>query len=205
MRDEKGGFMDRPLFLSFVVCCLLVASPMPAPAENQTWKVRPGDNLDVLAMTLEIPREEIKKHNPGVLENNLQIGQKLKLPLLSYRESKTLREELSKKDRRIGDLESAGSELQRKVASAESRLRWHPIWFWGFWIFFAILAFIASGAYWLFRKTHPRVLEQPHERSIMDLRESQRRVRSSFPYEEQGASADGGHWQLSLKRSPHVH
>jgi hypothetical protein len=205
LRDEKGGFMYRPLFLTFVVCSLLVASPMPASAENQTWKVRPGDNLDVLAMTLEIPREEIKKHNPGVLENNLQIGQKLNLPLLSYRESKTLREELSKKDGRIGDLQSKSGELERKIANAESQLRWHPIWLWGFWIFFGILAFIASGAYWLFRKTHPRVIEQPRERSIKDLKESQRRLRSSFGDEEQGASTARGHWQFSLRRSPHAH
>jgi hypothetical protein len=178
---------------------------MPASAENQTWKVRAGDSLEVLAMTLEIPTEAIKKHNPGVLENNLQIGQKLKLPLLSYPEGKTLQEALSKRDGRIGALESKSSDLERKIAKAESQLRWHPIWFFGFWIFFGILAFIAAGAYWLLRQTHPRVLEQPHERSIKDLRESQRRVRSSFPYEEQGASTGGGQWQLSLKRSPHAH
>jgi hypothetical protein len=205
LRDEKGGFMSGPLFLTFVIYSVFVASALPASAENQTWKVRPGDNLDVIAMTLEIPREEIKKHNPGVLENNLQIGQKLKLPLLSYPESKTLEEELSKKDGRIGTLQSTNRDLEKGIAKAESQLRWHPIWFFGFWIFFGILAFIAGGAYWLFRQTHPRVLEQPHERSVKDLRESQRRVRSSSPYEEPGASTHGAQWQLSLKRSPHAH
>jgi hypothetical protein len=204
MRDEKGGSMKWPLFLNFILYSLFVASPMPAAAESQTWKLRPGDNLDIIATTLEIPREEIKEHNPGILENNLQIGQKLKLPLRSYLESKTLEEELSKKDEQIGKLESKSSDLDRKIARAESQLRWHPIWLWGFWICFGIIAFIVSGAYWIFRQTHPRVFEQPHDRSIRDLRESQIRVRSSLPYEEQGASTRGGQWQLSLKRFPHA-
>ena len=189
---EKGGYMNRPVFLTFVFCSLFVASPMLAAAENQTWKVRGGDNLEIIAMTLEIPREEIKKHNPGVSENNLQIGQKLKLPLPSYLESKALQEELSKKDGRIGNLERESSGLARKIASAESQLRWHPIWLWGFWISFAILAFIAAGAYWIFRETHPQVFEQPRDRSIRDLSETQRRVRS-FSYEEQAASTSTGH------------
>ena len=177
---------------------------MLAAAESQTWKVRLGDNLDIIATTLEIPREEIKKQNPGILENNLQIGQKLKLPLGSYLESKTLQEELSKKDEQIGKLESKSSDLEKKIASAESQLLWHPIWVWGFWICFGIIAFIASGAYWIFRQTHPRVFEQPRERSIRDLKESQIRARSSFPYEEPGASTRGGQWQLPLKRFPHA-
>ena len=42
-----------------------VASPLSAAAESQTWKVRPGDNLDVIATTLEIPKEEIKNTIPG--------------------------------------------------------------------------------------------------------------------------------------------
>jgi LysM repeat protein len=193
----------RTLFLSLILCCLFVASPMPAAAESQTWKVRPGDNLEIIATTLEIPSEEIKTHNPGVLENNLQIGQKLKLPLRSYLESKTLEEELSKKDERIGKLESKSSDLEKQIARAESQLGWQPIWLWGFWICFSIIAFIASGAYWIFRQTHPRVFEQPHDRSIKDLRESQIRARSSFPYEED-ASTRGGQWQLSLKRFPHA-
>jgi hypothetical protein len=192
----------RTLLLSFIFYSLFVASAMSAAAGSQTWKVRPGDNLDIIATTLEIPREEIKKHNPGVLENNLQIGQKLKLPLPSYLESKTLEQELGNKDKRIGMLESNTRDLKKKIASAESQLRWHPIWLWGFWICFSIIAFIASGAYWIFRQTHPRVFEQPHDRSIKDLKESQIRVRSSFPY-EQGASS-GGQWQLSLKRFPHA-
>ena len=173
--------MERILFLLFILYSLFVVLPMPAAAESQTWMVRPGDNLDIIAATLEIPKEEIKNHNPGVLESNLQIGQKLKLPLLSYVEGKTLKEELGKKDERIGKLERETSDAEKKIASAESQLRWHPIWLWGFWIFFGIIAFIASGAYWIFRQTHPRVFEQPHDRSLRDLRESQLRVRSSFP------------------------
>jgi LysM repeat protein len=194
--------MKRTLFLSFILYSVFVASPMPVAAESQTWKVRLGDNLDIIATTLEIPREEIKTHNPGVLENNLQIGQKLKLPLRSYLESKTLEEELGKKDERIGKLESKSSDLEKKIASAESQLAWHPIWLWGFWISFGIIAFIVSGAYWIFRQTHPRVFEQPHDRSIGDLRENEIRVRSSFPHDEEGASSRGGQWQLSLKRLP---
>ena len=193
----------RTLFVSFILCCLFVASPMPVAAESQTWKVRPGDNVEIIATTLEIPREEIKTHNPGVLENNLQIGQKLKLPLRSYLESKTLEEELGKKDERIGKLESKSTDLEKQIARAESQLRWQPIWLWGFWLCFSIITFIASGAYWIFRQTHPRVFEQPHDRSIKDLRESQIRARSSFPYEED-ASTRGGQWQLSLKRFPHA-
>jgi hypothetical protein len=171
--------LKRTLFHFFILYSLFVASPLPAAAESQTWKVRPGDNLDIIATTLEIPREEIKKHNPGVLESNLQIDQKLKLPLRSYLESKTLEEELGKKDDRIGELERKSGDLEKKMVSAESQLRWHPIWLWGFWICFGIIAFIASGAYWIFRQTHPRVFEQPHDRSIRDLRKSQIRVRSN--------------------------
>src|SRR5438094_8180415 len=197
--------MDRSLFLLFILYSLFVVSTMPAAAESQTWKVRPGDNLDIIATTLEIPKEEITKHNSGVLESNLQIGQKLKLPLRSYLESKPLEEELGKKDQRIGKLESKSSDLENKIASAESQLRWHPIWLWGFWISFGIIAFIVSGAYWIFRQTHPRVFEQPHDRSIRDLRESQLQARSSFPHEDEGASTRGGQWRLPLKRFPHAH
>jgi LysM repeat protein len=197
---RKGTVMDRIFFLLFILYSLFVASPMPAAAESQTWKVRPDDNLDIIATTLEIPKEEIKKHNPGVLESNLQIGQKLKLPLRSYVESKTLGEELGKKDARIGKLERKSSDLEKKIASAESQLAWQPIWLWGFWISFGIVAFIVSGAYWIFRETHPRVFEQPHDRSIGDLRESEIRVRSSFPHDEEGANSRGGQWQPSLKR-----
>jgi LysM repeat protein len=195
--------MERILFLLFILYSLFV-SPMPAAAESQTWKVRPGDNLDSIATTLEIPKEEIKKHNPGVLESNIQIGQKLKLPLRSYAESKTLEEELGKKDALIGKLEGKSSDLEKKIVSAESQLAWRPIWLWGFWIFFGIIAFIVSGACWIFRQTHPRVFEQPHERSIGDLRESEIRVRSSFPQDEEGASSRRGQWRPSLKRFPHT-
>jgi LysM repeat protein len=194
--------MDRLFFLLFFLYSLFVAAPLSAAAESQTWKVRSGDNLDIIATTLEIPKEEIKKHNPGVLESNLQIGQKLKLPLRAYVESKTLEEELSKKDARIGKLERKNGDLEKNIASAESQLRWQPIWLWGFWISFGIIAFIVSGAYWIFRQTHPRVFEQPRDRSIRDLKESQMRVRSSFPPDEEGASSDGVQWHPPLKRVP---
>jgi LysM repeat protein len=194
--------MERIFFLLFILYSLFVASHTLAAAGSQTWKIRPGDNLEIIATTLEIPKEEIKNHNPGVLETNLQIGQKLKLPLRSYVESKTLEEELGKKDARIGKLEKTSSDLEKRIASAESQLAWHPIWLWGFWISFGIIAFIVSGAYWIFRQTHPRVFEQPHDRSIRDLRKSQIRVRSSFPQDEEGASSRGGRWQPSLKRLP---
>jgi LysM repeat protein len=118
--------MERILFLLFILYSLFVASPMPAAAESQTWKVRPGDNLDIIATTLEIPKEEIKKHNPGVLESNLQIGQKLKLPLRSYVESKTLGEELGKKDARIGKLESKSSDLDYCIYSFRRILDFSP-------------------------------------------------------------------------------
>src|SRR6266496_3495443 len=195
--------MERILFLLFILYSLFVASPLSAAGDSQTWNVRSGDNLDIIATTLEIPKEEIKKHNPGALESNLQIGQKLKLPLRSYVESKTLEEELDKKDARIGKLERKSSDLEKKIASAESQLAWHPVWLWGFWISFAIIVLIVSGAYWIFRQTHPRVFEQPHDRSIGDLRESQIRVRSSFPHDEEAASSRGGQWQPSLKLPAH--
>src|SRR4030095_1433319 len=190
---RKGTFMDRIFFLLFFLYSLFVASPLSAAAESQTWKGRSGDNLDIIAKTLQIPKEEIKKHNPGVLESNLQIGQKLKLPLYSYVESKALEEELTKTIERIGKVERKNGDLEKSIASAESQLRWHPIWLWGFWICFGIIAFIVSGAYWIFRQTHPRVFEQSHDRSIRDLKESQMRVRS-FPHEEEGASSHGVQW-----------
>ena len=192
----------KRLFLCVILYSLFLSSPMPAAAESQAWKVRPGDNLETIATTLDIPKEEIKKQNPGALESNLQVGQKLKLPLRSFIEVKSLEEDLGKKDARISGLESKSADLEKKIASVESQLRWHPIWLWGFWISFGIIAFIASGAYWIFRQTHPRVFAQPHDRSIRDLRESQIRLRSSFPYEEQRASSRGRQWQPSLKRLP---
>jgi LysM domain-containing protein len=169
--------MEKIFFLLFILYSLFVASIVSA-AESQTWMIRPGDNLDIIATTLEIPKEEIKKHNPGVLENSLQIGQKLKLPLRSFVEVKTLEDALGNKDQRIAKLESKSIDSEQKIASAESQLRWHPVWLWGFWISFAIIAFIVSGTYLILRRTHPRVFEQPHERSFSDLRESQVRVRS---------------------------
>jgi len=173
--------MKRILFLLFMPYSLFVAPSTIPAAENQTWKVRPGDNLEIIAATVEIPTDEIKKLNPGIVETHLQIGQKLKLPLRSYPDSRALEEELKKKDARIVTLERRTRDLENKIAVAESRLTWHPVWVWGFWICFGILAFIAAGTYWIFRQTHPRVLEQPRDRSVRDLRESQMRLRSSFP------------------------
>ena len=197
--------MDRNLFRLSVLSLLFIAGPAIAAGGNQTWKVRPGDNFESITMALEIPREEIKRQNPGVSESNLQIGQKLKLPLHSYAESKVLQEELDKRAARIGRLEKASSELENRVASAEAQLLWHPVWLWGFWISFGIIAFIVSGAYWIFRQTHPQVFEQPQDRSIRDLRESQIRARSSsFPHDEEGASSRGGKWQPSLKPLPNT-
>ena len=195
--------MDRILFRLFILSSLFVAAPLLAAPSSQTWKVRPGDNFEIIAMTLEIPQEEIRSLNPGVSQSNLQIGQKLKLPLRSYGESKALEEELGKKAARIGELEKTSGDLQIRVASAESKLLWQPIWLWGFWVCFAIIAFIAFGAYWIFRQTHPQVFEQPHERSIKDLQESQTRVRSTFPRDDEAASSRG-HWRPSLKRVPHT-
>jgi LysM repeat protein len=195
--------MDRFLFRLFILSFLFCALPKLAAAESQFWKVRPGDNFEIIAMTLEIPKEEIKTLNPGVLDSNVQIGQKLKLPLRAYEESKKLEAELGVSAARIGKLEKDSADLQIKIASAESRLLWQPIWFWGFWMFCAILAFIVVGAYWLFRQTHPQVFEQPHERSLRDLQESQTRVRSTLPRDEEAAS-DRIRWQPSLKRVPHT-
>jgi LysM repeat protein len=196
--------MERILFPLFILCSLLLSWPVLATAGSQTWKVRPGDHLEIIALTLDIPKEQIKSHNPGVSESNLQIGQKVKLPVRSYVDSKTLEDELGKKDERIRTLEETSSDLENKIARAESQLAWHPIFLWGFWICFGIIAFIASAAYWIFRQTHPRVFEQPYERSIRDLRESQTRVRSSFAQDELDASSRGGQWQPSLKRLPHA-
>ncbi len=182
-RDKRRGkslVRGRAFFLLLILYSLFLALPAPTAAESQRWKVRPGDGLDIIATTLEIPKEEIRKLNPGVSESNLQVGQQLKLPLRSYVESKTLEEELDKRDVRIGNLERKNSDLEKQIATAESQLIWHPIWLWGFWTCFGIISFVISGAYWIFRQTHPWVLREPHERSIKDLRQSQIRMRSSF-------------------------
>ena len=185
------------LFLLFQLCQRLL--------RVKHGRYDPATILTSLRRLSKFPKKKLKNTIPG-LESNLQIGQKLKLPLRSYLESKPLEEELGKKDERIGKLESKSSDLENKIASAESQLRWHPIWLWGFWISFGIIAFIVSGAYWIFRQTHPQVFEQPHDRSIRDLRESQIRARSSsFPHDEEGASSRGGKWQLSLKPLPTHH
>ena len=81
--------MKRVSLLVALICGVLIAR-VSAAAESHTWTVRAGDSLDVVASTLEIPKEEIKNQNPGILESNLQIGQKLKLPLSTYRETKAL-------------------------------------------------------------------------------------------------------------------
>ena len=173
-----------------------------AAAESQTWKLRAGDNLEIIAATLDIPSEELRKHNPGIVETNMQIGQKLKLPLRSFQESTMLEQELGKRQERITDLEKQKRVLEIEIVAALAQLRWQPLWLWGFWIFLGVLAFIAAGAYWLFRQTHPQVFDEPHrDRSIKDLRESQIRARS-FPYDEQSGSR-AGRWHLPLKRLPH--
>jgi hypothetical protein len=187
--------MKRILFLLFVLYSPFIVSSVAA-AESQTWKLRPGDTLDIVATTLDIPTEELRRHNPGVLENSLRVGQRLNLPLRSYVEGRALEAELARKVEQIGSLASKNGELEKRIANAESRLRWHPVWFWGFWICFGVIAFIFSLAYWIFRQAHPQVFEQPHERSIGDLRASQLRVRSTFPYDENGVSsraAGGSH------------
>jgi hypothetical protein len=188
------------MFFLFVVCALFVASPMIAAAENQKWTVRPGDNLEIISTTLEISKEEIKKNNPGVLDTNLQIGQKLNLPFVSYVESKRLEQVLREKQARIVELESESNDLAKRVDSAESHLFWYPVWLWGFWLCFGIIGFIVAGAYWIIRQTHPRVFDEEHERSIIDLKDSQTR-RSSF--DEQGAGSRGGRWHPALKHLPH--
>ena len=196
--------MERILFVFFMLSPVLVAPPTPAAAGNQTWKVRSGDTLETIATTLDIPNEDIKKLNPGVSENNLQIGQQLKLPLRSFPESKRLEDELGESAAQVGRLEQQRSDLAIRIAGAEAQLLWHPVWLWGFWICFSVIAFIAGGAYWLFRQTHPRVFAQPRERTIRDLQESQTRVRSTFPADEESASSRRGQWRPSLKRLPHT-
>jgi len=195
-----GCEKEDAMFFLFVVCFLFLVSPTIAAAENQTWTVRPGDNLEIISTTLEIPKEEIKKSNPDVLETNLQIGQKLKLPFVSFAESKRLERVLREREARIVQLESDSGGLEKKVASAEAQLFWYPVWLWGFWFCFAIISFIVGGAYWIFRQTHPRVFDEQHERSIIDLKDSQTR-RSSF--HEQGAGSRGGQWRPPLKHLPH--
>lgn len=190
-------------FLVFMICAFSLVPAAPADGESQSWRLRSGDNLDAIAATLDIPREEIKKHNPGVVETNLQIGQKLNLPLRSYAESRAIETQLRRKEERIAFLERHTGELEDRLAAAESRLRWQPLWLWGFWLFFGVLAFIGAGAWWLFRQTHPQVFDDPQpERSIRDLQESKIRTRS-FPYDEQGASGGSGRWRLPLRRLPH--
>ena len=188
------------MFFLFVVCAVFLASPTIASAQNQRWMVRPGDNLEIISTTLEIPKEEIKKTNPGVLDTNLQIGQKLNLPFVSYAESKRLEQVLRDKEARIVELESENNDWAKRVDSAESRLLWYPVWLWGFWICLSIIGFIVAGACWIFRQTHPRVFDERHERSIVDLKDSQKR-RSSF--DEQGAGSRGGQWHPPLKHLPH--
>jgi hypothetical protein len=194
--------MNRGFFLSFILYSLFVASSLSA-AESQSWTLRPGDSLETIAAALEIPQEEIRKHNPGIRDSNLQIGQKLTLPLQSYQASKALQDDRSRKGERIAMLETANDDLKRQVASAESQLRWQPLWFWGFWICFGIVAFVAGGAFWIFRQTHPKVFEEPRDRTVGDLRESQLRLRS-FPREDKDAAGYGMEWHAPLKRV-HAH
>ncbi len=192
------------MFFLFVVYALILVSPRLAAAESPTWTVRPGDTLEIISATLEIPREEIKKQNPGISETNLQIGQKLKLPFVSYTESKRLEQAASDKEALIGALQSKNGALEKKVISTDAQLFWHPVWFWGFWICFSVIALIFAFAYWIFHQTHPRVFDEPHERSITDLKESQTRVRSSFSYDEGGVGNRRSQWRPPLKRLPHA-
>jgi hypothetical protein len=156
----------------------------------------------MVASTLEIPKQEIKKQNSGISESNLQIGQKIKLPLRAYAESKAIDAELGRREQRIRELEGKNSDLANSATEAESQLRWYPIWLWGFWICFGVLAFIFGGAYWIFRQTHPRVFE-PHDRSLKDLKESQIRLRTGFAQEY---DTGNGHdqWRPSFDRL-HAH
>ena len=193
--------MER-IFLFVAVICSLLATAISGSAESQTWTVRTGDNLDMIASTLEIPKQEIKKQNPGTSESNLQIGQKIKLPFRDYAESKAIDEELGRREQRIRELEGKNSDLENSVAEAESQLRWHPIWLWGFWVCFGALAFIFGGAYWIFRQTHPRVFE-PHDRSLTDLKESQLRLRTGFA-QGYDIGNDHDHWRPSFDRL-HAH
>ena len=195
--------MARSFFLLFIVYPVFVLSSFCIAADKPSWKVRAGDSLDSIAMTLEIPKEEIRKHNPGIQEVNLQIGQKLNLPLQSYEETKALEQDRVRKAERIVTLERANSDLEKNLASVESQLRWHLVWFWGFWVCFGIIAFIAAGACWIFRQTNPRVFDEPHDRSLGDLRESQMRVRS-FPREDEDVRGGRIRWQPALKRA-HAH
>lgn len=195
--------MARSFFLLLIVYPVFVFSSFSIAADKQSWKVRAGDSLDSIAMTLEIPKEEIRKHNPGIQEVSLQIGQKLNLPLQSYEETRALEQDRARKAARIVTLERANSDLEKNLASVESQLRWQPVWFWGFWVCFGIIAFIGAGAYWIFRQTHPRVFDEPHDRSLGDLRESQMRVRS-FPREDEGVRGGRIRWEPALKRA-HAH
>lgn len=193
--------MER-IFLFVAVICSLLATAISASAESQTWTVRAGDNLDMIASTLEIPKQEIKKQNPGISEGNLQIGQKIKLPFRGYAEGKAIDEELGRREQRIRELEGKNSDLENSVAEAESQLWWQPIWLWGFWVCFGALAFIFGGAYWIFRQTHPRVFE-PHDRSLTDLKESQLRLRTGFA-QGYDIGNDHDHWRPSFDRL-HAH
>src|ERR1044072_1611622 len=98
------------LFLFVVVICSLLATGISAAAESQPWMVRAGVNLYMIASTLEFPKQEIKKQNPGISESNLQIGQKIKLPLRAYAESKAMDEEFGRREQRIRELEGKNSD-----------------------------------------------------------------------------------------------
>lgn len=194
--------MNRGFFLFFIFNSLFVASSLSA-AESQSWTLRAGDSLETIAATLEIPQEEIRKHNPGTRDSNLQIGQKLILPLQSYEASKALQDDRARKGEHIAMLEKTNSDLETQLTNAASQLRWQPLWFWGFWICFSIVGLVAGGAFWIFRQTHPKVFEEPHDRSLGDLRDSQMRLRS-FPRENENASGYGVEWHPPLK-GVHVH
>ena len=50
------------LLVAFI--CSVLSARVSAAAESHTWTIRGGDSLDVVASTLDIPKEEIKKKNP---------------------------------------------------------------------------------------------------------------------------------------------
>ena len=48
----------RIVLLLFILNALFVAFTDASAAKSQTWKVRPGDTLDIISTTLEIPKKK---------------------------------------------------------------------------------------------------------------------------------------------------
>jgi len=57
----------------------MVSHQPPCPS-GRYWRVQPGDTLYLIALRLGTTVEELKRLNPGVDPNNLQIGQLICLP-----------------------------------------------------------------------------------------------------------------------------